>query len=48
MSEIEAPAVKSYFFDKGYRDLWATITHSWALNSTEANTEFQRGIEALF
>ncbi|WP_050024919.1 PDZ domain-containing protein [Verrucomicrobium sp. BvORR034] len=38
MPAIEQPAKKSYFFGKGYRDLWATITESWNLNLESLGT----------
>lgn len=30
------PAIKSYFFGKGYRDLWSTIVYAWGLNWDDA------------
>ncbi len=40
MSSSSAPAIKSYFFDKGYRDLWATIVDSWRRNLASAKDHF--------
>lgn len=34
------PAIKSYFFGKGYADLRATIVESWQRNRTSADSEF--------
>lgn len=34
------PAIRSYFFGKGYRDLGATITGSWNSNLSSAQKEF--------
>ena len=39
MTAIQEPAVKSYFFGKGYRDLQATIVESWSLNLASARKE---------
>ena len=36
------PAIKSYFFGKGYRDLWATITESWNRNLESAGEHFAK------
>jgi len=40
MSTAAEPAIKSYFFGKGYRDLWATIRDSWRLNLETAGGHF--------
>lgn len=37
INEIQ-PAIKSYFFGKGYRDLWNTIAESWKLNLGSAKS----------
>jgi parallel beta-helix repeat protein len=34
------PALRSYFFGKGYRDLWATIADSWRRNMASARGFF--------
>ena len=39
MTAIQEPAVKSYFFGKGYRDLQATIIESWNRNLASARKE---------
>jgi len=39
MSSMQEPAVKSYFFGKGYRDLQATIAESWSRNLVSARQE---------
>jgi len=36
MSMPQEPAIKSYFFGKGYRDLWDTIKDSWQRNLKSA------------
>jgi len=36
------PAIKSYFFEKGYKDLWNTIKESWDANVKEANYHFNQ------
>lgn len=36
------PAIRSYFFGKGYRDLGATITESWHRNLASANDFFAK------
>ena len=41
-SSTTEPAIRSYFFGKGYRDLRATITESWSRNITTAETFFAR------
>lgn len=38
-----SPAVRSYFFGKGYRDLGATITDAWKRNLKSAGDFFDRG-----
>lgn len=40
MSTAAEPAIKSYFFDKGYRDLWATIQASWQRNLATCEEHF--------
>ena len=35
------PAIKSYFFGKGYRDLTATIKASWAANIVTAEPHWK-------
>jgi hypothetical protein len=40
VTAIQEPAVKSYFFGKGYRDLQATIVESWNRNLASARNEF--------
>ncbi len=42
MSSTPEPAIKSYFFDKGYRDLWATIVDSWRRNLASAKDHFSK------
>lgn len=37
MSKVPEPAIKSYFFGKGYSDLRATIVQSWQLNMRSAS-----------
>jgi len=37
------PAYKSYYFGKGYRDLWATIQESWARNIASMEKWFSQG-----
>ncbi len=39
------PAIKSYFFGKGYRDLWNTIRGSWKLNNDAARIHFGSAAE---
>src|SRR6185369_6540761 len=36
------PAIKSYFFDKGYRDLRDTITESWNRNIASSKEHFDK------
>lgn len=36
------PSVKSYYFEKGYKDLRNTIKDSWAFNVRDANLEFEK------
>ncbi len=38
-----SPAIRSYFFGKGFRDLWQTIHSSWWRNHESAQTHFSRG-----
>ncbi|HYX25532.1 MAG TPA: hypothetical protein VFC23_15380 [Thermoanaerobaculia bacterium] len=40
MSTAPEPAIKSYFFGKGYADLRATITESWQRNLASASDHF--------
>jgi hypothetical protein len=42
MSSSTEPAIKSYFFDKGYRDLGQTIADSWRRNLDSAKDHFDR------
>ena len=35
-----SPAIKSYYFDKAYRDLWDTIKASWEENSKSSQKDF--------
>lgn len=35
------PAIPSYFFGKGYRDLWNTIAESWYRNTESAKEQFE-------
>ncbi len=42
MNSISEPAIKSYFFDKGYRDLRATIADSWRRNLASAKDHFDK------
>jgi GTPase SAR1 family protein len=37
MATIEQPAKKSYWFDKGYKDLKDTVIKAWQLNKTAAS-----------
>lgn len=37
------PAKVSYFFGKGYRDLWNTIKESWSRNVKTAREQLQKG-----
>lgn len=37
----EQPAKTSYFFDKGYRDLYNTITMAWKLNISKAKEKYE-------
>ena len=43
MTNLQEPAVKSYFFGKGYRDLQATIVESWKRNLASARKELAAG-----
>jgi hypothetical protein len=43
VNAIQEPAVKSYFFGKGYRDLQATIVESWKRNLASAQKELVAG-----
>ncbi len=36
------PAIKSYFFEKGYTDLWNTINSSWKYNLASAKSYFEK------
>ena len=36
------PAIKSYFFEKGYKDLWETIKNSWGYNIESAQSYFEK------
>ncbi|HEX4955370.1 MAG TPA: hypothetical protein VF017_18420 [Thermoanaerobaculia bacterium] len=36
------PAIRSYFFGKGYRDLWDTIRDSWLANVASAGALFEK------
>lgn len=36
MARLVEPAIKSYYFGKGYADLWATIRSAWDLNIKSA------------
>ncbi len=47
MSTQPEPAIKSYFFGKGYADLHATITESWQRNLASASDHFGKA-ERLF
>lgn len=47
MATTEPPAVKSYFFGKGYNDLYATIIDSWDRNIASAADFWKNGIDAL-
>lgn len=47
MSAVPEPAIKSYFFGKGYDDLRSTIVESWRRNLSSANDHFARA-ERLF
>ena len=38
-----SPAVKSYFFGKGYTDLWATIADAWQRNLETASDYGHKG-----
>ena len=40
MSTVQDPAIKSYFFGKGYTDLRSTIVESWQRNLASAKNEF--------
>ncbi len=42
MSKGPEPAIKSYFFGKGYRDLKETITDSWRRNLASAKDHFSK------
>lgn len=42
MSSATEPAIKSYFFGKGYRDLGQTIANSWRRNLDSAKEHFDR------
>jgi len=39
---LPEPAIKSYFFDKGYRDLRATIAESWERNLASSREHFEK------
>lgn len=43
MNAIQEPAIKSYFFGKGYKDLQATIIESWKRNLASAQKELVAG-----
>ena len=43
----EQPAIKSYFFGKGYTDLWATIVDAWKRNLASAGGYGAKGITWL-
>lgn len=40
MNTVQDPAIKSYFFGKGYTDLWGTLVESWQRNLGSAKNEF--------
>ena len=40
MAMAQQPAKVSYFFEKGYADLWATIKESWSRNIQSAKDQF--------
>jgi len=42
MSAQPEPAIRSYFFGKGYRDLWNTIRESWDRNLASARDHFAK------
>ena len=42
MSTVPEPAIKSYFFGKGYRDLKETIADSWRRNLASAKDHFSK------
>ena len=42
MSKSAEPAIKSYFFGKGYKDLGGTIAESWRRNLASAKTHFSK------
>jgi len=39
------PAIKSYFFGKGYRDLGNTIRDSWLMNLDSARNYWEKTVE---
>lgn len=39
---VPAPAIRSYFFGKGFHDLWDTIRASWRHNQESAQEHFRR------
>ncbi len=39
------PAIKSYYFGKGYRDLWGTIKDSWKHNTKDAGNFFLKAAQ---
>ena len=41
------PAIKSYVFEKGYKDLWNTIQDSWKANLKEAKQHFGQSRSAF-
>lgn len=41
------PAIRSYFFGKGFRDLWATIATAFAANFAAAGAAFGAGGQAI-
>lgn len=45
MARAEDPAIRSYFFGKGYRDLTDTIAESWQRNLDSANEFFSKAPE---
>jgi hypothetical protein len=47
MTATPEPAIKSYFFGKGYRDLRATIVESWRRNLTSAQEHFSAARKSL-
>jgi len=47
LKKNKQPAIKSYFFGKGYKDLGNTIKDAWQLNLEKASECFSEGAECF-